>query len=257
MAKILKPLQSEGGFSVSEETIIDPDRNIINANSVKILDNINDKSFKKEYIIHGSLDDATVSLEMTPGHLVESNRIVFLTGFMLATWTGYPIAIFTSNANSTLVSCTVANHGLTTGDLISVEFRNATYSSFNNNYNVTVTSVNTFTFNTLTPLDINLPVIGEELEITSYSDNWDYAVKLETAILSDSSNNLSIAATSTSIVRDNVPPGHTWTIAPLVNNTTKEVTFTPSYTANSTIELRGNGIRWSGKIDLTYSERNY
>jgi methionine aminopeptidase len=82
-------------------------------------------------------------------------------------------------------------------------------------------------------------------------------VKVETAILSDSSNNLSIAATSTSIVRDNIPPGHTWTIEPLVNNTTKEVTFTPSYTANSTIELRGNGIRWSGKIDLTYSERNY
>ena len=37
MAKILKSLQSEGGFSVSEETIIDSTRNILKANSVQVV----------------------------------------------------------------------------------------------------------------------------------------------------------------------------------------------------------------------------
>lgn len=257
MAKILKPLQSEGGFSVSEATIIDPDRNIIDANSVKILDNTNTKSFKKEYIVHGSLNDGLVSLEMTPGHVVEADRIVFVTGFLLGTWTGYPIATFSANANSTTVNCTLPNHGLVNDELISVEFSNPTYSSFNNNYNVTVVNSNSFTFNTNTPLDINLPVLDQEFEITSYSQNWEYAVKLESAVLSDSSNNLSISATSRTVVKDNVPPGHSWDIIPIVNNTTKILTFTPSYSSNTSIELRGNGIRWSGKIDITYTERNY
>lgn len=257
MAKILKPLQSEGGFAVSEAAIIDPNRNIIDANSVKVLDNANSKTFKKEYIVHGSLDDNTVSLEMTPGHLVESDRIVFLTGFMLGTWSGYPIAVFSSNANSTTVTCTLIGHGLSDGELISVEFNNATYSSFNNNYNITLVDSDTFTFTTSTPLDINLPVLLEELEITSYSDNWEYAVKIEAAVLSDSSNNLSVSASLLNVVKDNIPPGHTWGIVPVVNNTTKELTFTPSYSSNTSIELRGSGIKWSGKVDITYTERNY
>ena len=257
MAKILKPLQSEGGFAVSEAAIIDPDRNIIDANSVKVIDNANSKTFKKEYIVHGSLDDGTVSLEMTPGHLVESDRIVFLTGFMLGTWSGYPIAVFNSNANSTTVTCTLIGHGLSDGELISVEFSNATYSSFNNNYNITLVDSDTFTFTTNTPLDINLPVLSEELEITSYPINWEYAVKIEAAVLSDSSNNLSVSASLLNVVKDNIPPGHTWGIIPVVNNTTKELTFTPSYSSNTTIELRGTGIKWSGKVDITYTERNY
>jgi hypothetical protein len=257
MAKILKPLQSEGGFAVSEAAIIDPDRNVIDANSVKVIDNTNSKTFKKEYIVHGSLDDGTVSLEMTPGHLVESNRIVFLNGFMLGTWTGYPIAVFTSNANSTTVNCTLLDHGLSDGQLISVEFSNPTYSLFNNNYNINLVDNNNFTFDTLSPLDTNLPVLNEELEIVSYSDTWEYAVKIEASVLSDSSNNLSVSASILNVVKDSVPPGHSWSIVPVVNNTTKQLTFTPSYSSNTTIELRGNGIRWSGKVDIVYTERNY
>jgi hypothetical protein len=255
--KILRSLQSEGGFSVAEATIIDENRNIIDVHTIKVLDNTNDKTFKKEYIVHGSLNDATVSLEMTPGHLVESDKIVFLTGFMLGTWSGYPIAVFNSNANSTTVTCTLIEHGLSDGELISVEFSNATYSSFNNNYNVTVLDSNTFTFTTNTPLNINTPVLSEELEIISYSDNWEYAVKIEAAVLSDSSNNLSVSASLLNVVKDNIPPGHTWGIVPVVNNTTKQLTFTPSYSSNTSIELRGNGIRWSGKVEITYTERNY
>ena len=41
------------------------------------------------------------------------------------------------------------------------------------------------------------------------------------------------------------------------NNTTKEISFTPSVSTTSDIELRGSGIRWSGKVEIIYTERNY
>lgn len=254
--KVLRSLQSEGGFSVAEATIIDETRNIIDANSVKVLDFTNSKTFKKEYIVHGSLNNATSSLEMEPGHLVEADRIVFLSGFFLGTWSGYPVASYNANANSTTVQCTLQDHGLAENDLISVEFA-APYTAFNNNYNVTVTGLNTFTFDTATPLDANFPVLLQSLEVTSYGLNWDYAIKIESAVLSDSGNTLTLAASNNTVVKDNVPPGHDWNIVPVVNNTTKELTFTPSVSTTSDIELRGNGIRWSGKVDIVYTERNY
>ena len=256
MAKILKSFQSEGGFSVKEATIIDENRNIIDAHTVKVLDNSNNKTFKKEYIIHGLLNNATTSLEMIPTSAVESNRIVFLTGYLLGTWKGYPIAVYTANANSTTVTCTLANHGLTTGNLISVVFK-APYTAFNNNYNVTVTNANTFRFTTATPLDINNPVLQQELEVSSYSLNWEYAIKIESSILSDSSNNLTISSNLNTIIKDNIPPGQTWAVVPVANNTTKTLTFSPSVATNSSLELRGSGIRWSGKVEIVYTERNY
>lgn len=254
--KILKSLQSEGGFSVAEATIIDENRNIIDAHTIKVLDNTNNKTFKKEYIVHGGLNNSTSSLEMEPGHVVESDRIVFVTGFMLGTWVGYPVVTYTANANSTTVVCTLQDHGLSTNDIISVEFQNP-YTAFNGNYLVTVNNENSFTFDTATPLDVNLPVLQQNLEIISYGDSWEYAVKIESAVLSDVNNNLSLSASSLSVVKDNVPPGHAWSIIPVVNNTTKELTFTPSVSTTSDIELRGNGIRWSGKIEIVYTERNY
>jgi len=254
--KVLRSLQSEGGFSVAEATIIDESRNIIDANSVKVLDSTNTKTFKKEYIIHGSLDNITSSLEMEPGHLVEADKIVFVTGFFLGSWTGYPVVVYNSNANSTTVQCTLQNHGLSDTDLISVEFA-APYTAYNNNYNVTVTGINTFTFDTVSPLDTNFPVLLQNLEVTSYGLNWEFATKIESAVLSDSTNVLTLSASNVIIVKDNVPPGHDWNIIPVVNNTTKEITFQPSISTTSDIELRGNGIRWSGKIDIVYSDRNY
>ena len=187
MPKILKSVQSDGGFSVSDETIIDPTRNIIDANSVKVLDISNSRTFKKEFIIHGSLNNANVSLEMTPTHSVSFNRIVFVSGFMVGTWTGYPIAVYTANANSTLVECTLADHGLTTGDVISVEFA-APYLSSNGNFTVTVVDDDEFTFNTSSPLNVNSPVLAQSAEITSYIETWEIAVKIESAVISDSVN---------------------------------------------------------------------
>jgi hypothetical protein len=254
--KILRSLQSEGGFSVAEATIIDENRNIIDANSVKVLSNTNSKTFKKEYIAHATLTNTTTSTEMIPGHLVESNRIVFLTGFMLGTWFGYPVINWSVGSNSTLVNCTLQNHGLVNNELISVEFE-APYTSFNGNYNVIVINSNTFRFNTVAPIDINTPVNNQSAEVVSYGSSWEYAAKIECAVLSDSSNTLTLSATNLTVVKDKVPAGQTWAIVPVVNNSTKQITFTPSVSTNSDLEMRGNGIRWSGKIEIVYTERNY
>lgn len=256
MAKILRSLQSEGGFSVAEATIIDENRNIIDAHTIKILDNSNDKTFKKDYIIHGTLNDIDTSIEMTPTYQVEPDKIVFLSAFLLGTWEGYPIAVFNANANSVTVTCQLDNHGLSDGQLISVQFKDP-YTSFNNNYNVVVVNSNTFRFDTNTPLDVNLPVLLQELEVVSYSSIWEYAIKIESAVLSNSNNTLSLAAVSKTIVKDNIPPGHTWEVNPIVNDTTKILTFTPSVSSNTSLEERGNGIRWSGKVEIIYTERSY
>ena len=114
--KIVKSFQSEGGFSVKEATIIDENRHIIDAASVKVLDDANTRTFKKEYIVHASLNDATNSAEMTPTHTVAADRIVFVTGFMLGTWKGYPVATYNVGANDTTVTCSLAEHGLSQGD---------------------------------------------------------------------------------------------------------------------------------------------
>ena len=50
MPRVLKSLQSEGGFSVRESTIIDPNRDIIDANSVKVTNVLNATAFKKELV---------------------------------------------------------------------------------------------------------------------------------------------------------------------------------------------------------------
>lgn len=253
----LKSFQSEGGFSVSEATIIDADRNIIDAHTVKVLDNNNDKTFKKEYMAHLGLTDVVQSGEMLPTHEVEADRIVFLSGFFLATWVGYPVAVFDVNANSTQVNCTLPDHGLTTGDNIIIDFSNNARDSANGTYPVTVVDSSTFNFNTSAPLDVNAPILQENLEITSYPLNWEYAAKIESAVISSPTQTLTIAASTTTVVKDNVPPGHTWTIVPTVNNVTNVLTFTPSVASNAGIELRGNGIRWSGKVEIVYSQRNY
>ena len=257
MAKILKSLQSDGGFSVAESTIIDSERNIIDAHTIKVLNNSNNKTFKKEFISHSILTDSNPSVTLDPGHPVEADRIVFVSGFLLGTWEGYPIVEFTANANGLVVSCTLDNHGLTTGDIITVEFKNATYSAFNNSYTITVTSNSTFTFDTPSALDQNNPVLNEVLEITNLGSNWEYAVKVESAVLSDSSNILSTAAHAITIVKDNIPPGQTWTISPTVNNVTKQFTFLSAVSTNGSLQYRGSGIRWSGRIDIVYSERSY
>ena len=254
--QIVKSFQSEGGFSVKEETIIDENRHIIDAASVKVQDGTNTRTFKKEYIVHASLSDVTKSAEMTPTHTVGADRIVFVTGFMLGTWKGYPVASYNVGANDTTVTVSLANHGLSQGDTISIEFQSP-YLTSNGNFNVvSVIDLNTFTFETTTALNVNNPIIGEFLEITSYPLNWEQAIKIESAVLSDTLQQLTIAAQSKTVVKDSTPPGQTWNIDAIINNTTKVLTFTPSVIGNQ-LQLRGNGIRWSGKVEIVFTERNY
>lgn len=257
MAKILKSLQSDGGFSVAESTIIDPQRNVIDVNTIKVLNNSNDKTFKKEYISHAELNNTNPSVVMTPGHVVEADRIVFLTGFFLGSWEGYPIVEWTANANSPILSGTLSNHGFTTGDNIAIELTNPAYSAANGTYPVTVTGVSTFTVELAAALDQNNPILNETYEITNLGSNWEYAVKIESAVLSDPSNVLTAAASSITVVKDNVPLGHSWSITPDVNNTTKELSFATSVSTNGSLELRGTGIKWAGKIEIVYTQRGY
>ena len=62
MPKILKSVQSDGGFSVADETIIDPTRNIIDANSVKVLEISNSRTFKKEFSITSAWNSSGTSV---------------------------------------------------------------------------------------------------------------------------------------------------------------------------------------------------
>lgn len=261
MAKVLRPLQSEGGFSVAEETIIDPQRNIIDVHTIKVLNNSNDKTFKKEFISHSTLTDSNPSVVLDPGHSVEADRIVFMTGFLLGTWEGFPIVDFTVNANSTNVVCALTNHGLTTGDSIAVVFDNSSYTAYDTTYTVTVVDDDNFTIQTASPLDQNNPVLNEIFEITAVNSNdwgnWEYAVKIESAVLSDTNQVLSTAAHAVTIVKDNTPPGQVWTVSPTVNNVTYELSFLSAVATNGTLEKRGSGIRWCAKVDIVYTERSY
>ena len=205
--KIVKSFQSEGGFSVKEATIIDENRHVIDAASVKVQDGANTRTFKKEYIVHASLNDATTSAEMTPTHTVGADRIVFVTGFMLGTWKGYPVASYSVGANDPTVTVTLANHGLSQGDSITIEFQSP-YLSSNGTFTVaSVVDLNTFTFTTTNPLNVNNPIVGAFLEVTSYPLNWEQAIKIESAVLSDTLQQLTIAAQSKTVVKDSTPPG--------------------------------------------------
>ena len=193
---------------------------------------------------------------MTPTHTVAADRIVFVTGFMLGTWKGYPVATYNVGANDTTITVTLNEHGLSQGDSIDIEFQSP-YLSSNGTFTVaSVVDLNTFTFTTTNPLNVNNAVVGAFLEITSMSLNWEQAIKIESAVLSDTLQQLTIAAQHKTVVKDNTPPGQTWDINAIINNTTKVLTFTPSVSANK-LQLRGNGVRWSGKVEIVYTERNY
>ena len=256
MARVLKSLQSEGGFSVRESTIIDPNRDIIDANSVKITNVLNTTAFKKEYVAFATLNDIVGSASLEPAHAIDRNKVAFTNVFAIATWDGYPIGLYTINANESIVSVSLAGHGLTTGDSINASF-DSSASSSNGIYQVVVVDVDNFTFDIGTPIDTDNPTLGN-VEFTNYGSKWEYAVKIETAILTDdvADQTLSIAASSSTIVRDNVPPGHTWTLVPSVNQTTKEFSFQATVASNGTLQSIGTGVRWVGNVSAVVTERD-
>ena len=256
MARILKSLQSEGGFSVKESTIIDANRDIIDANSVKVTNVLNTTAFKKEYVAFATLNNSVGSASLEPAHVLDKNKVAFTSVFAIATWDGYPIGLYTINANESIVSISLAGHELTTGDFIDVSF-DSSASSANGTYQAVVVDANNFTFDIGTPIDASNPTLGT-VEFTNYGSKWEYAIKIETAILTDNvtDQTLSIAASSSTIVRDNVPPGHTWTLVPSVNQTTKEFSYQATVSSNGTLESIGTGIRWVGNVSVVVTERD-
>lgn len=256
MARVLKSLQSEGGFSVKEATIIDANRDVIDANSVKVTNVLNTTAFKKEYVAFATTNDTVGSAVLDPAHLIERNKVSFSSIFAIATWDGYPIGLYTINANESIVSVSLADHGLTTGDSITANF-DASASSADGVYQVVVVDGDNFTFDIGTPISAVDPTLGN-VEFTSYGRKWELALKIDTAILTDNlaDQTLSIAAVSSTIVRDNVPPGHTWTLVPSVNQTTKEFSFQATVSSNGTLESVGTGVRWVGNISVVVTERD-
>jgi hypothetical protein len=256
MARVLKSLQSEGGFSVKEATIIDANRDIIDANSVKVTNVLNTTAFKKEYVAFATLNDTIGAASLEPAHVIDRNKVAFINTFAIGTWDGYPIGEYTINANESIVSISLSGHGLTTGDSIDATFDTAA-SSANGTYQAVVVDADSFTFDIGTPIDASNPTIGT-VEFTSYGRKWEYAIKIESAILTDdvADQTLSIAAISSTIVRDNVPPGHTWSLIPSVNQTTKEFSFQATVSSNGTLESVGTGVRWIGNVSAVVTERD-
>jgi len=256
MARVLKSLQSEGGFSVKEATIIDANRDIIDANSVKVTNVLNTTAFKKEYVAFATLNDTVGSTSFNPAHVIDRNKVAFITTFAIGTWEGYPIGLYVINANESIVTVSLADHGLTTGDSITASFDTAG-SAANGSYQVVVVDADNFTFDVGTPVDAANPTLGD-VEFTSYGNKWEYAIKIESAVLTDdvADQTLSIAAISSTIVRDNVPPGHTWTLVPSVNQTTKEFSFQATVSSNGTLESVGTGVRWVGNVVAVVTERD-
>ena len=256
MARILKSLQSEGGFSVRESTIIDPERNIVDSNSIKIINLLNDSAFKKEFISFATLDNSGTSKFLEPAHTLDRNKIAFINVSAIATWEGYPIGEYVINANESIVTITLSNHGLQTDDNVDISFDNNAIA-LNGTYPIVYVNNNVFTVDTQIVLNVASPTLGTA-QFTNYGIKWDYAVEIKSVIYTDdqADQTLTAGAISKTIIKDNVPPGHQWEIEPNVNNVSKEFSFQASVSSNGTLENFGTGVRWAGNINIITSDRD-
>lgn len=242
MAKILKPLQSEGGFSVSEESIIDPDRNILKANSVEVVNNLFADASKKEFITYNTATDAAATVNLDPFANVAANTIIFNRANILLTWKGYPIGQYNVNANSTIASISLDNHGFSEGDSITLAF-DAQGSGSDGTYTVeTIIDDSNFTVDTGIVFNPSQSIVNGVVEITSYGLYWEYSVDVVTTCLSNSLNELTIAGVSKTVLKDNVPVSHIWGVTPIVNNTEKTFGYQIDVTTNGTLENQGTGV---------------
>jgi hypothetical protein len=242
MAKILKPLQSEGGFSVSEESIIDPDRNILKANSVEVVNNTFANAFKKEFITFNTATDTITTVNLDPFADIAADSISFSRANILLTWKGYPIGQYNVNVNSPIASILLDNHGLSQGDTITLAF-DPEGSANNGTYTVSsVINDSNFTVNTGVVFNPSQSIVNGTVEITSYGLYWEYSVDVTTTFLSDTSNNLTISGVSKTILKDNIPVGHNWQVTPVVNNIQKTFGYQVDISTNGTLENQSGGV---------------
>lgn len=255
MAKILKSLQSEGGFSVAEETIIDPQRNVIKANSVEVVNNIFADAYKKEFITFNTANDTTSSVNLNNFTSVPASTIVFSKANVVLTWKGYAIGQYNVNANSSIARITLDGHGLNIGDSVTLTF-DPQGSGSDGTYTVTDV-IDTSVFDVDTGIIFNpvASIVNGVVELENYGLYWEYSVEVTTTCLSDSSNTLSLAGVSKTILKDNVPVGHTWNINPVINNTAKTFGYQVSISSNGTLENHGSGVDCVGHITVVSSGR--
>lgn len=251
----LKPLHSDAGFAVAEDTIIDSSRNVVAANSVEVVNSSFTTSYKKEFITYNTANDTTSTISLDNFENIASNRICFSSANALLTWKGYPIGTYVVNANESIVTVTLSGHGLSAGDSIDIIF-DAAFSAQDGTYTVVeVLSSSSFTFDTSVVFDPISPIVNSLLEISSYGDTWEYSIKVETTILSDEFNNLTLAGISKSITKENIPPGHSWSVSPQVNNANQTFGYQVSISSNGTLENYSSGVKATAHVINVLAQR--
>ena len=251
----LKPLHSDAGFAVAEDTIIDPSRNVVAANSVEVVNSSFTTSYKKEFISYNTANNTSSTVSLDDFQSIVSNRICFSSANAILTWKGYPIGSYTVNANESLVTVTLTGHGLSAGNSIDIIFDQA-FSAQDGTYTVVeILSPSIFTFDTGVVFDAINPVVNSSLEISSYGNTWEYSVKLETTILSDAANNLSISGIAKTVTKENIPPGHSWNIVPQVNNSNKTFGYQVAISSNGTLENYSDGVKATAHVSNVLAVR--
>lgn len=242
MAKFIKPFQSEGGFSVAEESIIDEERNILKANSVQVVNSLFANADKQEFISFNRANDTNTTVNLEDFTDVAASTVLFSHSNVILTWKGYVIAQYSANAASSIATISLNNHGFEQGDSITIAF-DASGSGSDGTYTVSeVVDDSVFRVDTGIVFDPAQSIIGGTLEITSLGLYWEYSTEISTTCLSDSSNNLTLAGISKTILKDNVPLGQEWIISPTVNNTEKTFGYQVQITSNGTLENQGAGV---------------
>lgn len=251
----LKPLHSDAGFAVAEDTIIDASRNVVAANSIEVVNSSFTTSYKKEFITYNTANDTSSTISLDNFESIASNRICFSSANALLTWKGYPIGSYTVNANESLVTVTLSGHGLAAGNSIDIIF-DETFSAQDGTYTIVeVLSPSIFTFDTGVVFDPINPVVNSTLEISSYGDTWEYSIKLETTILSDAANNLTLSGIAKTITKENIPPGHSWNVIPQVNNSNQTFGYQVAISSNGTLENYSDGVKATAHVSNVLAVR--
>lgn len=248
MAKILKSYQSDGGFSVAEETIIDPQRNVLKANSIEVVNNSFFDASKKEFITFNTANDVSTTVNLNNFTTVNTSEIIFSKASIVLSWKGYSIAQYNVNANSSIARITLDGHGLSIGDSVTLSF-DQQGSGSNGTYTVT-NVINDVVFDVDTGIVFNPieSIVNGNVELENYGLYWEYSIEITTTCLSNSTNILSLAGISTTILKDNIPPGHTWEVYPTINNVTKQFGYQVNISSNGTLENHSSGVDCVGFI---------
>ena len=93
------------------------------------------------------------------------------------------------------------------------------------------------------------------MEISSYGDSWEYSLKIETTILSDNSNNLTISGIAKTITKESIPPGHTWNVIPQVNNSNQTFGYQIAISSNGSLENISSGVKATAHITNVLAQK--